>query len=146
MRSALTKDTLSQLWEAIKNTYVKKETGKELSTNDFSNTLKNKLENIEANAQVNKIELIQVNGVDMVPFDKVLKMQLSGSPIIIKTLDAGETSLTIENAGISENSILSFYTSVFGVNPTGVTVTAGSVVLTFETQQSSLQVGVQING
>lgn len=146
MRSALTGNTLSQLWDAIKNKFVEKESGKGLSMNDFTNTLKTKLDGVEANAQVNKIEAIQVNGVDFVPFDKVLKLQLSGSPIITGTLTAGETTLTIESEGITENSILAFYTSVYGVNPTAVTVSAGSVALTFETQTGDLFVGVQING
>lgn len=146
MRSALTGDTLSQLWDAIKNKYVEKESGKGLSMNDFTNTLKTKLEGVEANAQVNKIEAIHINGVEFVPFDKVLKVQLSGSPIITKTLTAGETSVLIESATINENSILAFYTSVYGANPTGVTVSAGSVVLTFEARENDLIVGVQING
>lgn len=41
---------------------VEKETGKGLSTNDFTNELKTKLEGVEASAQVNKIETIKVNG------------------------------------------------------------------------------------
>lgn len=40
------------------------EAGKRLSTNDFTNTYKNKLDNIEENAQVNVIESISVNGVN----------------------------------------------------------------------------------
>lgn len=146
MKSALTGETLSQLWEAIKNKFVEKESGKGLSMNDFTNTLKTKLEGVEANAQVNKIEAIHINGVEFVPFDKVLKVQLSGSPIIIRTLTAGGTELTIESERINKNSILSFYTSIYGVNPTAVTVSAGSVALTFETQTGDLLVGVQING
>lgn len=146
MRSALTKETLSQLWDAIKNKFVEKESGKGLSMNDFTNTLKTKLEGVEANAQVNKIEAIHINGVEFVPFDKILKLQLSGSPIITGTLTAGETSVLIESATINENSILAFYTSVYGANPTGVTVSAGSVVLTFEARENDLIVGVQING
>lgn len=146
MKSALTRETLSQLWDAIKNKYVAKESGKGLSTNDFSNTLKDKLEKIETNAQVNKIEAIHVNGVEFVPFDKVLKLQLSGSPIVTGTLTAGETNLIIESEGITENSILAFYTSVYGVNPTAVSVSAGSVTLTFEAREDNLEVGVQVNG
>ena len=43
--------------------YVQKVVGKGLSTNDFTDTDLNKLNSIEANAQVNKIEGIQVNGI-----------------------------------------------------------------------------------
>ena len=45
------------------NKKVDKVEGKELSTNDFTNELKSKLENIEATAQVNIIESISVDGV-----------------------------------------------------------------------------------
>lgn len=42
--------------------YVKKETGKGLSTNDYTTAEKQKLNGIAAGAQVNKIESIKVNG------------------------------------------------------------------------------------
>lgn len=45
------------------NKKVDKVEGKELSTNDFTNELKSKLENIEATAQVNIIESISVDGI-----------------------------------------------------------------------------------
>lgn len=41
---------LTYLWSKIKATFVAKETGKGLSTNDFTTTLKNKLDGIEAGA------------------------------------------------------------------------------------------------
>lgn len=42
---------------------VDKVSGKQLSTNDYTTTEKNKLNGIEAGAQVNKIETVVVNGV-----------------------------------------------------------------------------------
>ena len=50
------KEKLDQLYETIQNasdTYVQKETGKGLSTNDYTTTEKNKLAGIESGAQVN---------------------------------------------------------------------------------------------
>ena len=44
---------LSYLWGKIKETFVSKETGKGLSTNDFTTELKTKLEGVEAGAQKN---------------------------------------------------------------------------------------------
>ena len=44
------------------NAKVDKETGKGLSTNDYTTTEKTKLAGIEANADVNTIELISING------------------------------------------------------------------------------------
>ena len=46
---------------------VDKVTGKGLSTNDFTNTLKSKLDGIEAGAEVNIIETVKVNGTALVP-------------------------------------------------------------------------------
>ena len=48
--------------DALLNGKVSVVEGKGLSTNDFTDALKTKLDGIEANAQVNKIETIKVNG------------------------------------------------------------------------------------
>ena len=42
--------------------YIKKETGKGLSTNDYTTAEKQKLANIADGAQVNKMESVKVNG------------------------------------------------------------------------------------
>ena len=44
---------------------VDKVTGKALSANDFTNTLKNKLDGITAGAQTNVIEIVQKNGTNL---------------------------------------------------------------------------------
>lgn len=49
---------------------VDKVEGKELSSNDFTDVLKTKLEGIEENAQVNKLEVIKRNGVELDIVDK----------------------------------------------------------------------------
>lgn len=49
----LDKNGLLYLWQKITNKFVAKETGKGLSTNDFTTELKNKLDGIAAGAQVN---------------------------------------------------------------------------------------------
>lgn len=61
------------------------------------------------------------------------------------TLTAGSTSVTLSDASISSSSTIDIYTDVFGVNPTNVVVSAGSVVLTFEAQQSNVGVKVRIS-
>lgn len=53
---------LEHLISEIKAKFVQKVSGKDLSTNDFTNLFKTKLDKIESNAQVNKIELIKKNG------------------------------------------------------------------------------------
>ena len=66
----LDENRLAQLWALIKGKFVQAETGKGLSTNDFTTEEKNKLSNIEAGANENIIEGIAVNNVDMTPINK----------------------------------------------------------------------------
>lgn len=53
MAKFLDNNGLLYLWSKIKEKFVAKETGKGLSTNDFTTELKNKLDGIAAGAQVN---------------------------------------------------------------------------------------------
>ena len=66
----LDENRLAQLWALIKGKFVQAETGKGLSTNDFTTDEKNKLSNIEAGANENIIEGIAVNNVDITPINK----------------------------------------------------------------------------
>lgn len=66
--------------------------------------------------------------------------------IIRTTLTAGNTQVVVSNGLITTDSILSFYTSVYGLNPSEVLVEDGSVTLTFDAQETDIEVGVQING
>ena len=61
------------------------------------------------------------------------------------TLTAGSTSLTLSNAGISSSSTIDYYTNYYGVNPTGVSVSSGSVTLTFEAQDVDIGVKVRVS-
>ena len=56
---------LEHLIAEIKERFVQKISGKDLSTNDFTNLYKDKLDGIENNAQINKIELIKRNGTNL---------------------------------------------------------------------------------
>lgn len=47
------------------------------------------------------------------------------------TLEAGQTTLTLQNSHITTSSMIDFYTDVM---PTSVTTTTGQIVLTFEEQ------------
>ena len=66
--------------------------------------------------------------------------------IIRATLTVGNTQVVVSNGLITTDSILSFYTSVYGLNPSEVLVEDGSVTLTFDAQETDIEVGVQING
>lgn len=72
--------------------------------------------------------------------------KISDYAIITSTLTAGETELVIDDERISENSALSFYTSIYGVNPKTAIASPGSVALTFDVQESDMKVGVRIDG
>ena len=61
------------------------------------------------------------------------------------TLTAGSTSITLSDASISSSSTVDVYTDTFGVNPTNVVVSTGSVTLTFAAQQSDVEVKVRIS-
>ena len=61
------------------------------------------------------------------------------------TLVAGNTSITLSDASISSSSTIDIYTDTFGVNPSNVVVSAGSVVLTFKAQQSNVGVKVRVS-
>ena len=55
---------------------VDKETGKGLSTNDYTAEEKAKLANIAAGAQVNVLEGIQKNGTTVVPVNKIANITI----------------------------------------------------------------------
>lgn len=64
--------------------------------------------------------------------------------LLTGTLSAGSTTLTLQNAAITINSVYDIYTDKWGVNPTDVVVTAGKITLTFEKQNASLCVRVEV--
>lgn len=67
------------------------------------------------------------------------------APIVLTaTLTAGETSITFENDSIVPNCIVDIYTNKFGVNPTGMTATEGSLTLTFEAQSTDINVRLEV--
>ena len=66
--------------------------------------------------------------------------------ILRTTLVSGEGGVGFIDDRITENTVFSFYTSIYGVNPKSVTVSKGSVALTFEPQGTDMEVGVRIDG
>lgn len=60
------------------------------------------------------------------------------------TLTAGSTSITLSSELIDSNSSFDFYTSIFGVNPTAISVTTGAITLTFPVQATDMGVKVVI--
>jgi len=66
------------------------------------------------------------------------------STILTGTLTAGNTTLTLTNAAITTSSLVDVYTNVFGLSPTNITVSIGTMTLTFTAQQSDVSVKVLI--
>lgn len=65
--------------------------GKNLSTNDFDDEYKNKLDSIDKNAQVNKIERIKVDDKEISPYEKTINIDLSGKVDKDKVYDKEES-------------------------------------------------------
>lgn len=64
---------------------------------------------------------------------------------VVGTLAAGSTSITLSNASITANSTIDLYTDTYGVNPSAISVAAGSITLTFAAQQAAVNVKVRVS-
>lgn len=58
------------------------------------------------------------------------------------TLSAGSTHIEFDDAIFNDNSIIDVYTSVYGINPTDVTVTTGTILLDFSEQSIDVDIMV----
>lgn len=65
--------------------------------------------------------------------------------ILTNTLSAGSTLVVFTDSAITDDAMYDFYTDTYGVNPTSVAFSSGSLSLTFEEQQSDVQVKVVIH-
>ena len=121
---------------------VDKVSGKGLSTNDFTNAYKDKLDSIDQGAEVNDISTISVNGVN-VPADvnKNVDLQISYPTVNNGTLTITQDGATLGSftANQSSNSTIDIPAGGGGLlphliisAPTGSTVTAtkGTTVIT----------------
>lgn len=62
-----------------------------------------------------------------------------------QTLTAGQTTVTITDAAITATSAIDVYTNAFGVEPINITLTTGSVTLTFVAQSNDINVKVRVS-
>lgn len=108
-----------------------------------------KKENLNGSGNIRDLLLYVIttnaNGVVDVQ-DKRFAREGGDSNITTATLEAGETEITIEDGRLTTNSIVSFYTSIYGVSPDTAVVNNGSVVLTFGAQDTDMVVGVKVEG
>ena len=64
---------------------------------------------------------------------------------VVGTLAAGATSITLSDASITLNSTIDLFTDTYGVNPSAISVAAGSITLTFTAQQAAVNVKVRVS-
>lgn len=91
--------------------YVQKESGKGLSTNDFTTAEKEKLAGIAAGAQVNVIETVKVNGTALTPSSKAVNIE-----IVQAQADWNETSSS-SSSFIKNKPTVPEPLPVYGDNP-----------------------------
>lgn len=60
-------------------------------------------------------------------------------------LSAGQTSITFTDSVINANRTIDYFPSIYGVVPTSITVTTGSIVFTFEEQSVDMNLKVRIS-
>ena len=101
--------------DGLLNDKVNTQTGKDLSTNDFTDALKTKLNGIEDSADVNVIEQIKLNGTALTPINKSVNIDISGkqdvltagSNIQINDGTISATDTTYNPATSSANGLMS---------------------------------------
>ena len=98
---------------------VDKVTGKGLSTNDFTTAYMTKLDGIAANAQVNALETISVNGGTPITADSNKNIDItipSGTQLSLgnntKTADDGDFTYVINDLAVNDHAITASYVGV----------------------------------
>lgn len=89
-----------------------------------------------------KIAEITINGTTI---NVYAPTSSGGYTEVTGTLTAGNTSVTLSDASITTSSTIDVYTDTFGVNPTAISVSTGSVTLTFPAQASNVGVKVRVS-
>lgn len=64
--------------------------------------------------------------------------------VFTATLTAGSSSVTITDDRIGSESMIDIYTDVYGVSPTEVTVNNGNIIMTFDAQETDVNVKVRV--
>lgn len=119
-------DGLTYLWGKIEDKFVEQETGKGLSTNDFTTTEKNKLAGIESGAEANVIESVSVNGTALTPFNKNVSIQtpqyvINANPydivyVMSGTLNNVSGAYLMYNDGSVDPQSAGFFPDMIGVS------------------------------
>ncbi len=116
----VSKDNLLYLARLQKDTFVAKEEGKGLSTNDYTNAEKEKLAGVAAGAQVNVLEGVKVNGQALTATDKVVDVTV---PTKVSELTNDANYITIDDVpeGVAASTSTPLMASADGAVGTGLT-------------------------
>ena len=115
------------------NNKVNTQTGKDLSTNDFTDALKTKLNGIEDGADVNVIEQVKLNGTALTPSNKSVDIDITGKQ---DKLTAGS------NIQISNNNTISATDTTYSPATTSAN---GLMSSTDKTKLNSVEENAQEN-
>lgn len=97
---------------------VDKVTGKGLSTNDYTTAEKTKLSGIAANAQVNVIESVKVNGTALEVTDKAVNVVVPAATVT--GVKSGDKVLALANKELSTTLGLTYDSATKKINLTGI--------------------------
>ena len=61
------------------------------------------------------------------------------------TLLTGQTTVTISDAAILTTSTIDIYTNVFGLSPEAVSVSTGSITMTFSEQSADVSIKIRVS-
>lgn len=103
---------------------VDKVTGKGLSTNDFTDAFKNKLDGIETSAEKNIIETVKVNGTALTP-DASRAVNVTIPTATVTGVKSGDKVLALANKELSTTLGLTYNSATKKINLTGI----GSAVI-----------------
>lgn len=75
--------------------------------------------------------------------EKIEELNNSLTNLPTAILSTGSTSVTITDTRIKADGLIDIYTDVYGVNPTSVEASDGSITLNFDAQEVDVQVKVR---
>lgn len=136
--------------------YVKESTGFRLMSNwtnantvelDDGSTLQTLVSGLGDASKKNVDTSIGVASTSVnVPTSKaVADLVRSGAKEVTASLASGATTLTISDTNITTDSTIDVYSSVYGINPTAMTVAAGSVTLTYDADHVTATIKIRIS-
>lgn len=110
------------------------------------NELKARIDSIPASTVDTAMSSTSTNAVQNRVIKTYVDSKVVAEEIQSASLTAGATSvtLTFTEQTIGASTLIDVYTDTFGVNPTNVTYTASTVVVTFEAQSNAVGVAVKV--